>query len=66
MSDIIMSDKTFEIESEFSPQGDQPATIQELVKGVQEGRDTRRFWVQRVRVRRLPLHRLLPSYSGPR
>ncbi|WP_145334587.1 excinuclease ABC subunit UvrB [Paenibacillus xylanexedens] len=38
MSDIIMSDKTFEIESEFSPQGDQPAAILELVKGVQEGK----------------------------
>ncbi|WP_339257604.1 excinuclease ABC subunit UvrB [Paenibacillus sp. FSL R5-0713] len=38
MSDIIMSDKTFEIESEFSPQGDQPAAIKELVKGVQEGK----------------------------
>jgi excinuclease ABC subunit B len=33
-----MSDKTFEIESEFSPQGDQPAAIKELVKGVQEGK----------------------------
>ncbi|ETT41044.1 UvrABC system protein B [Paenibacillus sp. FSL R5-192] len=33
-----MSDKTFEIESEFSPQGDQPAAIIELVKGVQEGK----------------------------
>ncbi|RAI84349.1 excinuclease ABC subunit B [Paenibacillus pabuli] len=38
MSDIIMSDKTFEIESEFSPQGDQPVAIEELVKGVQEGK----------------------------
>ncbi|MCG7384139.1 MULTISPECIES: excinuclease ABC subunit UvrB [Paenibacillus] len=38
MSDIIMSDKTFEIESEFSPQGDQPAAIEELVQGVQEGK----------------------------
>ncbi|MEK4113897.1 excinuclease ABC subunit B [Paenibacillus sp. DS2363] len=38
MSDITMSDKTFEIESEFSPQGDQPAAIIELVKGVQEGK----------------------------
>ncbi|KOY17792.1 excinuclease ABC subunit UvrB [Paenibacillus xylanivorans] len=38
MSDIIMSDKTFEIESEFSPQGDQPSAIEELVKGVQEGK----------------------------
>ncbi|MEO2207460.1 excinuclease ABC subunit UvrB [Paenibacillus pabuli] len=38
MSDIIMSDKTFEIESEFSPQGDQPAAIKELVQGVQEGK----------------------------
>lgn len=38
MSDIIMSDKTFEIESEFSPQGDQPGAIEELVKGVQEGK----------------------------
>ncbi|WP_440113364.1 excinuclease ABC subunit UvrB [Paenibacillus sp. QZ-Y1] len=38
MSDIIMSDKKFEIESEFSPQGDQPAAIKELVKGVQEGK----------------------------
>jgi excinuclease ABC subunit B len=33
-----MSDKTFEIESEFSPQGDQPVAIEELVKGVQEGK----------------------------
>ncbi|WP_338540779.1 excinuclease ABC subunit UvrB [Paenibacillus tundrae] len=38
MSDIVMSDKTFEIESEFSPQGDQPAAIEQLVQGVREGK----------------------------
>ncbi|WP_128103707.1 excinuclease ABC subunit UvrB [Paenibacillus sp. DCT19] len=38
MSDIVMSDKTFEIESEFSPQGDQPVAIEQLVQGVREGK----------------------------
>ncbi|MGF7049249.1 excinuclease ABC subunit B [Paenibacillus sp. DS2015] len=38
MSDIVMSNKLFEIESEFSPQGDQPNAIAELVKGITEGK----------------------------
>lgn len=38
MSDIVMSNKTFQLESEFEPQGDQPAAIKELVKGVRAGK----------------------------
>ncbi|AJS60337.1 excinuclease ABC subunit UvrB [Paenibacillus sp. IHBB 10380] len=38
MSDIVMSNKLFEIESEYSPQGDQPNAIAELVKGIGEGK----------------------------
>ncbi|WP_211749571.1 excinuclease ABC subunit UvrB [Paenibacillus sp. Marseille-Q4541] len=38
MSDIVMSNKTFELESEFQPQGDQPTAIEELVKGVRAGK----------------------------
>ncbi|MFB5763796.1 excinuclease ABC subunit UvrB [Paenibacillus medicaginis] len=37
MSDIVVSNKTFEIQSEFSPQGDQPKAIFELVEGVRQG-----------------------------
>ncbi|GGN93001.1 excinuclease ABC subunit UvrB [Saccharibacillus kuerlensis] len=38
MSDIVISNKAFEIVSEFSPQGDQPTAIEELVEGVQAGK----------------------------
>ncbi|WP_454193569.1 excinuclease ABC subunit UvrB [Paenibacillus sp. Marseille-Q7038] len=38
MSDIVMSNKTFQLESEFQPQGDQPAAIKELVEGVRAGK----------------------------
>lgn len=38
MSDIVMSDKTFQLESEFQPQGDQPTAIKELVEGVRAGK----------------------------
>lgn len=37
MNDIIVSSKKFEIQSEFSPQGDQPQAIDELVKGIERG-----------------------------
>jgi excinuclease ABC subunit B len=37
MKDIIVSDKKFELVSEYSPQGDQPKAIAELVAGVREG-----------------------------
>ncbi|MFB5266689.1 excinuclease ABC subunit UvrB [Paenibacillus enshidis] len=37
MSDIVVSNKTFEIQSDFSPQGDQPKAIFELVEGVRRG-----------------------------
>ena len=33
-----MSTKTFQLESEFQPQGDQPAAIEELVAGVRAGK----------------------------
>ncbi|WP_133305065.1 excinuclease ABC subunit UvrB [Paenibacillus pinisoli] len=33
-----MSDRLFEIKSEYKPQGDQPKAIQELVKGIKEGK----------------------------
>jgi excinuclease ABC subunit B len=38
MKDIIVSDKKFELVSEYSPQGDQPKAIAELVAGVREGK----------------------------
>ncbi len=37
MNDIVVSSKKFEIQSEFSPQGDQPQAIDELVKGIERG-----------------------------
>ncbi|CAH0121827.1 MULTISPECIES: excinuclease ABC subunit UvrB [unclassified Paenibacillus] len=37
MSDIIVSSKSFEIESEYTPQGDQPKAIGQLVEGVKQG-----------------------------
>lgn len=37
MNDIVVSSKKFEIESEFSPQGDQPNAIIELVDGIKNG-----------------------------
>ncbi|MCM3786623.1 excinuclease ABC subunit UvrB [Neobacillus mesonae] len=38
MSDIVMSDKGFELVSEFEPQGDQPGAIVELVEGIHQGK----------------------------
>ncbi|MDO7906621.1 excinuclease ABC subunit UvrB [Paenibacillus sp. JX-17] len=38
MSDIVVSNKTFEIQSEFEPQGDQPNAIFELVEGIQNNK----------------------------
>ncbi|AZK45950.1 excinuclease ABC subunit UvrB [Paenibacillus lentus] len=38
MSDIVFSNNNFEIVSEFSPQGDQPSAIDELVEGVRQGK----------------------------
>ncbi|MHA6532764.1 excinuclease ABC subunit UvrB [Paenibacillus sp. BAC0078] len=38
MSDIVVSTKTFELESEYSPQGDQPHAIEELVNGIRQGK----------------------------
>ncbi|UHA71640.1 excinuclease ABC subunit UvrB [Paenibacillus sp. 481] len=37
MAQFEISSKTFELVSEFSPQGDQPAAIQKLVEGVRKG-----------------------------
>lgn len=37
MSDIVISNKQFELESEYSPQGDQPTAIKELVEGIRNG-----------------------------
>lgn len=37
MSDIVVSNKQFELESEYSPQGDQPTAIEELVTGIRNG-----------------------------
>lgn len=37
MSDFVVSNKTFEIVSEFTPQGDQPAAIERLVDGILAG-----------------------------
>ncbi|RJX36974.1 excinuclease ABC subunit UvrB [Paenibacillus pinisoli] len=38
MTEKAMSDRLFEIKSEYKPQGDQPKAIQELVKGIKEGK----------------------------
>ncbi|TMV47203.1 excinuclease ABC subunit UvrB [Paenibacillus mesophilus] len=38
MSDIVLSNKPFQLMSEFKPQGDQPRAIGELVQGVNEGK----------------------------
>lgn len=38
MSDIVVSTKTFELESEYTPQGDQPHAIDELLQGIRQGK----------------------------
>lgn len=38
MSDIVVSTKTFELESEYTPQGDQPRAIEELLQGIRQGK----------------------------
>ncbi|AIQ20848.1 MULTISPECIES: excinuclease ABC subunit UvrB [unclassified Paenibacillus] len=38
MSDIVVSTKTFELESEYTPQGDQPHAIEELLDGIRQGK----------------------------
>jgi excinuclease ABC subunit B len=38
MKDIVVSDKKFELVSDFAPQGDQPQAIEKLVQGVLEGK----------------------------
>jgi excinuclease ABC subunit B len=37
MTEIILSNKTFELASDYEPQGDQPRAIQELLQGVRRG-----------------------------
>ncbi|WP_151733816.1 excinuclease ABC subunit UvrB [Paenibacillus tengchongensis] len=38
MSDLVVSTKTFKLESEYTPQGDQPNAINELVEGIRAGK----------------------------
>ncbi|AWB46193.1 excinuclease ABC subunit B [Paenibacillus sp. CAA11] len=38
MTDIVVSNQKFEIVSEFQPQGDQPAAVEQLVEGVRQGK----------------------------
>ncbi|NBI27762.1 excinuclease ABC subunit UvrB [Chengkuizengella marina] len=38
MSDMVQSDKKFELISEYSPQGDQPQAIEQLVEGIKAGK----------------------------
>ncbi|MEF3311436.1 excinuclease ABC subunit UvrB [Paenibacillus sp. GYB004] len=38
MSDIVLHNKPFQLVSPFQPQGDQPGAIDELVRGLQEGK----------------------------
>ncbi|WP_342479133.1 excinuclease ABC subunit UvrB [Paenibacillus sp. FSL H7-0350] len=38
MSELVVSTKTFELESEYTPQGDQPHAIEELVDGIRQGK----------------------------
>ena len=37
MSELVMSSKKFELVSDFSPQGDQPKAIEEIVQSIQAG-----------------------------
>lgn len=38
MSDLVVSTKSFELVSDFQPQGDQPAAIEQLVEGIRQGK----------------------------
>ncbi|AIQ55104.1 excinuclease ABC subunit UvrB [Paenibacillus sp. FSL R7-0331] len=38
MSDIVVSTQTFKLESEYTPQGDQPHAIEELLNGIRQGK----------------------------
>ncbi|MCZ8514918.1 excinuclease ABC subunit UvrB [Paenibacillus filicis] len=38
MSEVIVSDRKFELISDYKPQGDQPQAIERLVQGVREGK----------------------------
>ncbi|MFD0870512.1 excinuclease ABC subunit B [Chlamydia abortus] len=38
MSDLILSNKKFELVSDFQPQGDQPQAIEKIVQSIQSGR----------------------------
>lgn len=38
MSDIVFSNNNFELISEFSPQGDQPRAVEQLVEGIKMGK----------------------------
>ncbi|KZE77975.1 excinuclease ABC subunit UvrB [Paenibacillus elgii] len=38
MNEVVFSDKKFQLEAEFQPQGDQPAAIEQLVNGIREGK----------------------------
>ncbi|NQX70074.1 excinuclease ABC subunit UvrB [Paenibacillus alba] len=38
MSDLVVSSKKFELVSDFSPQGDQPQAIEEIVQSIQSGK----------------------------
>lgn len=38
MNEIVVSTKTFELESEYTPQGDQPRAIEELLEGIRQGK----------------------------
>ncbi|ASA24441.1 excinuclease ABC subunit UvrB [Paenibacillus donghaensis] len=38
MNELVLSSKTFELESEYTPQGDQPVAIEELLEGIRQGK----------------------------
>ncbi|WP_410512553.1 excinuclease ABC subunit UvrB [Paenibacillus sp. BR2-3] len=38
MSDLVISKQTFDLQSEYTPQGDQPHAIEELLQGIREGK----------------------------
>ena len=48
-----MSQK-FELVSKFKPMGDQIKAIEELVKGVENGKKNRSYWVRLEREKLLP------------
>ena len=54
----------FKLESKYKPSGDQPQAIEKLVKGIENGENTRFYLAQRVQEKLLQLQMLLKKYRN--